>query len=385
MHMHKILFYPVDNGDTTLFHLSDKTTILIDCKLRVKATDPNDSTIFDVKSDLLKRVQRRNGGIPYLDVFILTHPDMDHCLGFSKNFYQGDPSLYSKANLDREEIMIDELFVTSMLMVREQSGDAHSIRYEANRRIRLWNADDPAKDLPGNRISMIGYNGKERYEKVPSSVPGQLIPLFNGKELSDTFEMFIHAPFKDDLVIGKSDGDRNMTSIVFNALFKVDGIVKGQVLMGGDADHFNWEMILKKSKKHGNERYLKFDVFLSPHHCSWTFFNSVPYAKSTTPKATSLEVLDYRNENAYIIASCKKISDEDSNPPHYAAKEEYVAKVRPAWFLNTAIEPSEKKPEPIVFEVDAKGIKRKATDSAIRTHLANIANTGSIKPHCDEK
>lgn len=63
-------YYPVGNGDTSLITLQDKTTILVDCNIR---NCDNEDT-YDVKKDLLKSVQYNNG-IPYVDVFILTHGD----------------------------------------------------------------------------------------------------------------------------------------------------------------------------------------------------------------------------------------------------------------------------------------------------------------------
>ena len=53
-----------------------------------------------VKKDLLDSIQFRNQN-PYVDVFILTHGDQDHCLGFKDNFYQGeDVKKYSQVPRD---------------------------------------------------------------------------------------------------------------------------------------------------------------------------------------------------------------------------------------------------------------------------------------------
>jgi len=94
MSTHQLKFYPVDNGDTTLITLTDKTTILIDCKIREGEENNAGNEIFSVKNDLLENLQKRNKN-PFLDLFIVTHPDEDHCLGFEKNFYRGDPDKYS--------------------------------------------------------------------------------------------------------------------------------------------------------------------------------------------------------------------------------------------------------------------------------------------------
>lgn len=106
---HKIKFYPVGNGDNTLIKLYDGTTILTDCQIRSGQEDSNGVKIYDVKSDLLNEVKRNNQGYPYVDLFILTHPHKDHCLGFNDNFYTGNPADYSDTNKTKGEIIIGEL------------------------------------------------------------------------------------------------------------------------------------------------------------------------------------------------------------------------------------------------------------------------------------
>ena len=159
----------------------------------------------------------------------------------------------------------------------------------------------------------------------------------------------------------------NITDRDFSALY----------LFGGDADHNLWAEVLKQSKEHNNENRLTWDIFLSPHHCSWTYFNDVPYAEPeehNTPKSTSLEILDYGNDEAKVIASCKVIKNNDDNPPHYQAKKQYMKKVKDENFLNTATEPKEKKPEPIVFEISSSGFER--VDSGAKAAKIRIVAKG---------
>lgn len=376
MKQKSIKFYPVDNGDTTLITLSDSSTILVDCKIRDGEENKAGAEIYDVKTDLLNNVQNR-GDIPYIDTFILTHPDEDHCLGFKKHFYRGSPEVYGEKNKDADEIMVDELWVTSMLFDGATNDDAKALRKEAERRQKLWHDNDAKKNQPGNRIRMIGYNGDEKYENLPNSIPGETISTINGKTYLD-FEFFVHAPFKQSLITASADEDKNFSSIVMQAAFKhnlIDRNWSAFYLSGGDADHNRWEEILKKSKEHNNEDRLVWDIFQSPHHCSWTYFNDVPYSEPEehkTPKSTSLELLDYGNDDAKIIASCRVIKDNDDNPPHFQAKKQYLKKVEDENFLNTAIEPKEKKPEPIVFEVTSSGFER-VDEGAKAARLRNVA------------
>lgn len=362
MNKKSIKFYPVDNGDTTLITLNGNTTILIDCKIRDGEKNIDGAEIFDVKGDLLDNIQYRDGN-PYIDTFILTHPDEDHCLGFKKHFYIGSPEGYSDKNRYANEIIIGELWVTSMLFDGATNDDAKALKKEAERRRKLWDDNNADKVKSGNRIRMIGYNGDDKYENLPNSIPGDTVSIINGKTFVD-FEFFVHAPFKESLITASADEDKNFSSIAMQAVFKYnqsDNYWSASYLFGGDADHNIWAEILKKTKEHDNEDRLMWELFMTPHHCSWTYFNDVPYSEPEehkVPLKTSLEILDYRVENAKIIATCKAIKDNDDNPPHYQAKKQYLKKVPDQNFLNTAVEPKESKPEPIIFEVTSSGFER---------------------------
>jgi hypothetical protein len=359
----QIKYSPVGNGDTSLITLKDNTTILIDCRIRESAKGEKDDSQFDVKADLLNSLKRKDSDKkPFVDVLILSHGDEDHILGFEKNFYQGDPKNYSKSNLEKNEILIDELWFSPAIFTNDLCEDANKFKNEANRRLRLHNADDKDKDLPGNRIIIVGYDGKDKLEALHTVrvIPGEEVKEFNLKK-QDTFSLFIHAPFKDQLQ--DSEAGRNHTSIVFQARFKnlaTDSEYCCLAIFAGDADHYAIEMILSKTKKYKNLIALNWDLLLAPHHCSWTFFNNVPYEDNTTPQKYSLEFLDCRRANAKVIASCKEIKKTDKNPPHYEAKDEYVNKVGKDNFINTETdELVGKTPQPIVFEITSKGPVRK--------------------------
>src|SRR5262245_11423361 len=91
-----ISFFPVGNGDMTLIKLGDRaeTTVLIDCNIREAADNPDDDEFRDVAADLRGRIKRDDKGRPYVDVFLLSHPDQDHCRGFARHFYLGVPGDY---------------------------------------------------------------------------------------------------------------------------------------------------------------------------------------------------------------------------------------------------------------------------------------------------
>ena len=350
--LHKIKFYPVDNGDNVLLKIGDNTTVIVDCQIRESEENSNGVTIYDVKKDLIKELSKDPNNNPYVDLFINTHPHQDHCLGFGKNYYHGSPDDYTETNRKNEEIIIDELWVTQMFFINDLCDDACDVRKEAKRRRKLFEEGSKESDKYGNRLRIIGYNNEDKTVDGLHYIPGDTVETFNGKK-NDYLSIFIHAPFKSDLVRGKADKDKNATSIVVQMQLRTekDGDIKSQIIIGGDADHYVWEQILDKSKSHNNEDKLNWDLFLAPHHCSWTFFNDTPYKDNKTPQDYALEFLDYNNKNAQIIASSTKILDNDKNPPCYEAKQEYVKKVGDSKFKNTAEHKNEKAPEPLVYTI----------------------------------
>ena len=156
--MKKIKFYPVDNGDTVLIKVG-ATAIQVDSNIR--STEDND--YYDVKTDLLGELSRDSERRPHLDLFILTHPDQDHCRGMKVNYYLGDPEKYDSDDKDDNRIIIDELWVTPMLFSEASSDDAKALKKEANRRRKLWEDSSTDRNKAGNRIHMIGYDGDAKF------------------------------------------------------------------------------------------------------------------------------------------------------------------------------------------------------------------------------
>jgi len=366
---HKLKFYPVGNGDTTLITLKDETTILFDSNIRESGKDGDGNQIYDVKKDLLDSLRKKNSNY-FLDLFVLSHPDQDHCRGYDKHFYKGNPDNYSDSNRKADEIIVDEMWVTALLFKSATNDDAKAFKKEAERRRKLWDDNDRNKDKPGNRIRMIGYNGDDKFENVPYSIPGETLNVINGSTKND-FEFFIHSPFKSSLITATAEKDKNFSSIVVQARFKANSNDRNfctYVLLGGDADHNIWSKIWEISTKrsNNNEDKLEWDLFLTPHHCSWSFFNDVPYndkVENKTPKYSSLKILDKKKGKGKIIASSKLIKRNDDNPPHYQAKEEYIKKLDSKDnFIELSKEPKESEPKPVIYKVTVQGPIREDTN-----------------------
>lgn len=364
----QIKYYPVDNGDQSLITVDENnytTTILVDCNIRESSKGDSDPTQFDVKSDLLVSIKKRKvndvDAVPYLDVFILTHGDDDHLRGFENNFYQGDPKNYKKKNKDDGQILIDVMWFSPMVMGTATNDDEKCFNKEAKRRIQLHRDKSADKDLPGNRIVIVGYDANEDLDGLDlvRKVPGDVVNRFNERDLK-TFSIFIHSPYQHQL--SDEEVDKNRVSVVFQARFKSSASSAGfstLAMFSGDANHEAWATILEKTKRYKNdvkEQALTWDIFMAPHHCSWSFFNDTPQENHPDSAKTSLEVLDNRRGVAKVIASCVEILNNKDNPPHYKAKEQYVKKVKDENFLNTAVAVKKgKTPQPIIFEITAQG------------------------------
>ncbi len=374
----QIKYYPVKNGDMSLITLNDKTTILVDCNITVVSQDEADKSRFDTKKDLLDSIQTRNKN-PYIDVFILTHGDKDHCLGFKDNFYQGDPKDYSEEDRKAGLIIMDSMWFSPMVAEESSNPNEDAHQQEAERRLQLHRDNDSEKDNPGNRIRIIGYDVNGEYEDLDHlrSKPGEVVSRFNDRD-QDTFSVFIHAPFKVHLE--GEDKNKNQASIVFQARFKEYSWSTDfccQAMFGGDSDHSTWTQIVERTKRFGkdeSERALDWDLFMAPHHCSWTYFNDTDKDEVVE---TSTEALQYGKAGGFIIASCKKIVNDDDNPPHYDAKKEYLKHVSPKEnFLNTDVEPNESEPKPIIFDITVNGPAR-ATEKNISGSATSAGGSGS--------
>lgn len=362
-----ITFFPVENGDTSLTRLSDGTTILIDCHVC-------DNASYDVPTHLLDTLEYVDG-VPHADVFVLTHPHEDHALGLQKTFYLGDPDKYSSEDKKKGLIVIDEVWFAPRIFNdddKDLCDDARAFKKEAERRMELYRSGSKTRTNLGNRLRLIGATDNQDCDGLEeiTTIPGETLNLINGK-LFDDFRYFVFAPVKKD-----SDDDEigpNNTSIILQARFDVDGEEDAvRAFFGGDAECPVWERIVDRN----DDEDLAYDLFLAPHHCSWTFFNA---NGGDEPSEKVLHLLDQKRQGAYIIASSKPIKDDDDNPPSYRAKELYVDVVGEDRFLCTGEHPNEKNPEPIYFTLSKNGLTKsrfsRSNNKATVTVLSNATSS----------
>ena len=148
-------------------------------------------------------------------------------------------------------------------MSNEECEDAKDIRKEAKRRRKLYKDDDSFKGSYGNYLRIIGYDKDKEFDKRYSYIPGTTVSTANGSSLK-WLDMFIHAPFKEDIEGSKATKNKNDASIVIQYAFKIEGEDKPKckLLIGGDAEHDIWQHILGNNQDDSN---LQWNIFLAPN------------------------------------------------------------------------------------------------------------------------
>ena len=358
------VFWPVGNGDSATIAIDDETVMQVDLNHLESADDEEDARvhIIDELVSLLPKVD----GKPYLSVFALTHPDLDHCRGFKE--------LLSK-------VTIGEIWHSPRVFreyLKDLSDDATAFRKEAKRRVKTIIQQEGAVDS-GDRLRLIGYDEllkEDDYEGFPVeffTVPGHKVTDLDGKDLSTVFEAFIHAPFKDD-----AEEDRNDTSLAFQITLK-EGEGTGQALFLGDHCYPTLKKIFDISK----EEDLAWNILLAPHHCS----KSAMYWKDEGEEQEKLrdDILKSMGSAAgnpgYIIASSVPVPAQNQsgdNPPHAKAKNRYQ-EIVPDEFLCTQEHTDEENPIPIVFTVDKEGLEYQKPKKSGKAGTAAGGLGGAVK------
>src|ERR1700676_513523 len=274
-----VTFFPVGNGDMTLLALADnaETKILIDCNIREAADDPEDDS-RDVAKDLRDRVKRDSKGRPYVDVFLLSHGDWDHCRGIVKHFYLGPPDEYPDAKKKDSEkrILIREIWSSPLVFRRagklnKLCDEALAFTAEAKRRVRVNREKKFLGVAEGDRVLVLGEDEDGKTDDLrPILVKiDEMISKINGSH-----NYFLQARLLAPLP--KSDKDeeeevlsRNHSSVVLNIELResVLGTTPKCFLTGGDAEVAIWERLWEKHKK--SPSVLAYDLMQTPHHCSW--------------------------------------------------------------------------------------------------------------------
>ncbi|MGV8149997.1 MAG: hypothetical protein ACLKAN_13450 [Alkaliphilus sp.] len=237
---------------------------------------------------------------------------------------------------------------------------------------KIFKGKSKAASKPGNRIRVIGYSDNPELADLDDvlTTPGSEINLING-QAKDSFKFFILGPIKKDS--DDIDIERNETSIILQAKFDVGSEENaGIVILSGDASCYNWKRVLRQNEL----KDLAFDIFLAPHHCSWYFFSEESYDENPEPDSEIVKLIKNGRGDCYIIAFCKKITDDDDTPPHYQAAQLYKEIVGEDNFICTSEYPDEESPKPLIFSFTEKGpVKEEPGNNSKKTFSSSIQRT----------
>lgn len=358
---HKVIFYPVGNGDTSQIVLDNGRRVLFDFCHRDKSEDGDTPEI-----DLDQRLRDELGQAKRddFDVVAFTHADKDHIQGSTDFFWLDHAEKYQ----GKDRIKIRELWMPAAMLMEEATNDQQSeefviLRQEGRHRL-LEGKGILVFSRPKLLIDWLHEKLRERGESTSSRDhlfidAGEIVPGFTLAQ--DGVEFFCHSPF----IKHCDDGDiiRNMAALVFNVRFDADG-ARYDYLEVGDADWEALEDIVRATKWHKNDDRLDWDLYNIPHHCSYLALSDEKGEKETAPKPLVKELLLHGKRDAYIVSCSRPIPDSKDaykqvQPPHIQARKAYerhLKEVGGRKFLVTMEEPNANRPEPIEFEITRSGV-----------------------------
>lgn len=383
----KITFFPVGTGDMTLISLNDKpkTSVLIDCNIREVADNPDDDAC-DVASELRNRLKKDGKGRLYVDAFLLSHPDKDHCSGLEKYFHLGAISEYDDEPPDGEEkkIIIYEIWSSPMVFRRASKNNlltknAKAFQKEVKRRIKKFRDSNNSATSAGDRVKILGEDIDGKTDDL-GSILVKVNEVFSEVNNIDSgrIEMRLLGPLlkqedeaEEDLLL------KNRSSVIIQFSIASNSEKKDacKFLTGGDAEVAVWERLWEIHSD--NPDYLEYDLLQAPHHCSWHSLSYDSWSEKDEPEVndSAKKALSQTRDGAFIMSSSDPIKDDDNDPPCYGAKQEYSSIVDNAdgKFFCTGEYPSTKKNKPFEFNITREGPQPPAKKSNSKLEAAGIA------------
>lgn len=325
----KSMHFQVDNGDMTLLEFESGRRVLIDCKIRSAADDPDDETP-DVATQLRERLLRDESNRLYVDAFLLTHPDQDHISGLANHFHLGPSSDWLA---DDDKIIIREMWSSPIVFrrackTRPLCEDAKAWAKEARRRVQKFR--DQGYLLDGDRIQIMGEDIDGKTDDLGTIVvaTGSTFSTICGTH-DTSFQALLIAPMVADDEDEEDELTKNNSSVILRLTLAAEGQpAAAKYLLGGDAEVAIWEKVWDRY----SPEQLKYDVLLAPHHCSWHSLSWDSWSQLGEDAELSEKArlaLSQTEPGATVLASSVAIKDDDNDPPCIRAKREYTAIVKP--------------------------------------------------------
>lgn len=279
-------------------------------------------------------------GRPYVDVFVLTHPDADHITGFNTMFHTGDPEDWSdKSN----KIIINEIWSSPRVFRRATAkgangnnplcDDAKVFNREAKRRVQLYR-DGGYIGGAGNRIILLSSDEDGKTDDIPHIVADLFTSFARMSGIDDgSLNAFLLAPAdkqevaEDEEELSKNNSSAiirfDLSNAIYDANYGYDVSYTHSFLIGGDAEVKCWEVLHDKLEAAGQLNELAYDVLLAPHHCSWRSLSNDSESNCDDPKLnkSAHAALSKANKNAVVLCSSQEFGEK--TPPSQLARDEY--------------------------------------------------------------
>lgn len=368
-----ISFFPVGNGDMTLIKTDSGKNILIDCNIRQGDEYP------DVTEQLRDKLSKDSSGRLFVDLFVWSHPDQDHCKGIKEKFHLGKVDDWKSEN---DLIFINEIWSSPIVYRRASknhtlSEDAKALNKEVKRRVKVFK-DKNVSDV-GDLVIILGEddNGKtDDIQDIVLKLDSETSYINNKKDSTFTAKL-LGPSAKSDIDEDEDKLGKNHSSAIISYELTA-GENSAIFLSGGDAEVVCWEALLKRMKDNGTEFYLEYDILQAPHHCSWHSLSheSLSKAKEDGSEAKvsddAIEALGKANNSAFIVSSSETIKDDDNDPPAYKAKQEYVKILDnvQGTFKCVADHKKNKENVPLEIEISSDDIKTRS--------IASLASSSNV-------
>jgi hypothetical protein len=329
-----IKFLPVDNGDSILFRVGDKS-VLTDLHYRTSSDEH-----YDIKQDIKDACT--SGQLNY---FITTHTDKDHVRGFDDIFHRGKPK-----NKPDDKILVNEIVCTQYVLdLTNPSEEAKDLVNEIRRRNSLSGTE---KEENGNRLRVVKSGDQ-------LAINGRM----KGKIISPSQIELDAANPKED-----QDSVINNTSIVIQWTYQ-DGkdAAVTKIMLGGDAEREVWERLNSDEAS----SILEWNLSSAHHHCSLTPFAKKDDEGEYQDNEDAVNAISQPiGKNAFVVSSSREIKRSKPNPPHYKAKNRWVKIIgKEENFFCTATH-KEGKAAPVIFDLTNKGIKKSTNSSGGKTAVS---------------
>lgn len=354
----------------TLIELESGRFLLIDINIRADADDP-DGDQPDVAGALRKRLPRDSYGRLYVDAFLLSHPDEDHCRGLQNHFHLGPPVEWSEG---QDKILIREMWSSPIVFRRASRNhtlcaDAKAWKKEARRRVEYFLDGGPVAD--GERILILGEDKDGKTDDLHDILIkiDETFCRINGQDdESLVSQLLAPLPINDD---DEEELSKNKSSTIMNLSLSGGGKQDMcRFLTGGDAEVAIWETLWKRHAS--DPDVLSYDVLLTPHHCSWHSLSYYSWSKCGEGAEICREArnaLGQTKAGAILVASSKPVADDDSDPPCIRAKREYDAIAKDCGGSFRCV--GDTSPETLQIEVGPNGAKLTARRLAAATVMGS--------------